>query len=313
MISNLTLKLVTINMKKSSFSLRFQNLKDKINRQLNLKDESLDQIENEYKDSVNSINRIINKLNKYKDNPNKVYNPLISDLQVHIDEPIRFAPKPVKTIYNDFRDSYPLLTGEENVSAWINSSDTSPDKSEFLSRVDTHINFLESIKDVYEKGLDDIENVSNTKDRLDYMSNASEQRGDDSVEDSVELDMKPSKIRSELIDKLNQIEEDIEDEDKKDDNIRLMTDREFIHYIIEYLKDPENRTDQYDHLRKAHPEQCRIIEENIRNVDSLYNLNYNKDELFRLNDKEIHFIENQVESDRDMTLEYFERQYEKNI
>jgi hypothetical protein len=45
--------------------------------------------------------------------------------------------------------------------------------------------------------------------------------------------MKPTRIWSELIDKLNKIEDEIEDEDKKDDNIKLMTDREFIHYVLE--------------------------------------------------------------------------------
>jgi hypothetical protein len=50
------------------------------------------------------------------------------------------------------------------------------------------------MKDVYEKGLENVKNVSNSRERLDYINNASEQRGDDSVGDSVELDMKPTRI-----------------------------------------------------------------------------------------------------------------------
>lgn len=301
-------------MDKISIDLKFQNAIDKMSRMMKSDKKSLNDMKDEYKETINLIDDIIDSLQYYKKEPENLYNEYTNELSTSlIDKKKNKLPKGVKVVYNEFGNEYPLLTGEEDKFCFRSKSSRRIDgKNEFIKKAKKHIQFLKEIRRVFRRAIDEIEKSSEKMDRIEYKKKASKQRDKNySSDESIMPDMTPEKVREELLETLDENKpDDQKEEDKEDDdsNMKLMTQREFIHFIIEHISKLSDRSEQYKFIKSAHPKQCEVIDNNIHGLNSLRNIDYNKDGLFKLNEIEMSYIEYRVKNDKHMTLEYYKEE-----
>lgn len=283
---------------------RLQDVMDKMARATKSDEESIEDMRERYEDSIDQIDEVIDQLRKYKRCPEIMYNDHDYTLSVYsLNKRVGKLPKSVKTVYNEFRSEYPLLTGEEDEHIFNYEHRETKHKKRIKKNSKKHISFLHDIKNIFERA---IEKISRTR----YTNKASKQRGDGSVKP----DMTPEKVRSELLSYLDEETSNKSDESNEgnkndeDDEMRIMTRREFIHFVTEHIKDlsdVEDKSEQYKFIKDAHPKQTEVIRKNIHGLNGLRRIDYTKDGLFKLSEVEIEYIKYQINNEKSVTLEYF--------
>lgn len=285
----------------------------------------LEEMEELYNSAIESTDEMIKWLNYYKKDPENPENSFddgilpeyrLTSLNNAVDD----SPKMVSRYYREYRSEVPLLTGEEQ--RFTASYDT--EWSKFKGRIDKHLDFVKEMRKEFKEGLELVEEAQEDLDREKYKKEAEEQRGNQyTIDDNkVMPDRKVEDIEKTvdeiLTDRLeDEIEEDEENKDEKanDGDISLMRPRQYVHYIIEYLKismgKSQEGSEYYNILKDGFPEQAEVIERNIHSLRHLDTVDFEKEGLRSLGDREKQYIKDRVRGDENPkeTLEEFKDDY----
>ena len=296
------------------FLCNLENNIGKIKRKTKSTEKVLDEVEELYTDSINGIDEMLRWLNYYKRDPeNPQYNPtnnkIIPDYKlVSLNNAVHDAPKIVREPYKKFRKEKPLITGNELPSN-MRDRNHNNEWTRFCKTIKSHENLLIKIKNVLNEGLDDIKESKKELKRQKYNEKSANQRGK-----SVNVDLKnaqpeitPDKIQnrlSKILDEELSEKENInnlEDDEKDDENIPLMEPRQFVHYLVEYLKhERHERSDYYWTLRKGFPKQAKKIESKVYSINDIHNIG-DDDDMRPLSPEEIKYIKDRVIENKPMT------------
>lgn len=302
-----------ISQKISNIGRRMKDLSKPVGEQLEDRKEM-------YEDAIEGTDEILRWLRYYKKDPENAEDTFSDSITpdytvVSVDSAVSDAPEIVSKPYKKYRRTVPLLTGDERLSAYYNN-----DWSNFKRRIDKHIELVKRMRQTFKQGLKAVEDAQESLNREEYKKQANEQRGDDySIDkEQVRPDETVSDIRESigdvLEDKIEQeIENEVEEEEKKDeeDEMSIMKTRQYVHYMVEYLRVIESSDDDpssyYKILKDGFPEQAEVIERNIYGMRSLERIDYEKEGMITLNDGEIEYIKDRVRGNRipDKTLEDF--------
>lgn len=308
-------------MRLSDISMKIDNAVGRIKRRFSSAEDALDDMEEMYEESISSIDEIEDKLNYYKRRPEELRNEYTKEVTTYsIDERVDESTDLVKKIYGQYRKERPLLTGDEDYYDFRRPiSGTKEEHERFRERAKEHIRFLSKVRSVLQDALEDVRKSEEKLEREKYKKKAAKDRDKsyDIDKDEIIPDSSPDKIRNELSDVLDdEIDEVTEEEEEEgkttEDEMSLMTERQFIHYIIEYLKSSRgSRSDYYKTLNQGYPEQSEIIERNVHSVRSLDRLDYETEGIIKLNQDEIQYIQDRVRNNREpvLTMEEFREEY----
>lgn len=306
----------------SSFSRRIRNTTKSL-------EDQLEDREDLYRDAIDSTDEMIRWLRHYKkdpDNPaNSMSDSILPDYRLtSLNNAVSESPKIVSKHYNEYRETVPLLTGEEtDFTRAYNSQFT-----EFKHRIKKHIKFVREMRSRFRDALDSVEDAQERLERQQYKKKAQDQRGDNHSIDKEQV--MPEDSISEVSDEIyeivaDKIEEETEDEseeedEEEDEDMRVMTTRQYVHYIIEHinvLRGTKSQPSEYHEILKdGFPEQSDVIDMHVNSIASLENIDSEKDGLIPLQGTEIKYIKKRVRDERkpDGTLEDFRDNYrEKEV
>lgn len=303
------------------FSRKLENTIGKIKRKTKSTEKVLDELEELYQDSIDGIDEMIRWLNYYTNDPEHVeYDPLDNKVipeykLVSLNNAVSDAPKLVSGPYRKFRKEKPLITGDELPSNMRDGYRTN-EWTRFCKSVKEHKSFLIQMKKVLREGLDDVKDSKKELNRRNYDEKSARQRGKSARNNSkdVKPEVTPESVRNQLSEMVNEEvsepekenKEDEENEDSEED-IRLMEPRQFVHYLVEYLKhDQRERSDYYWILKDGFPEQSSKIESKVHSINDIRKIGDDED-IRPLSPEEIKYVKDRVRNGKQMneTLESY--------
>lgn len=292
-------------------SRRFDSLLGRAKRRTKSVDEALDDMEEVYDDSIESIDEMLRWLNYYSSDPeNPQYEPIgygSTEFRLtSLDNEVNDAPKMIKKAYREYRKENPLLTGEENTMNMRASAFTTNKWTRFCSQVKKHRKFLRELKSMIKKARKEVKEAQDELKRQKYNKRAMDKRGDEATVDRDEImpDKTPEAIRDEIVDKLEDElrdeKKEQEEEDEEESNPNMMNQRQFVHFIIMNLKYSRGeRSDYYRTLKNGFPEQSKEIESEIYTLSDIQRIGRGDDDLLKrpLSDEEKEYIRKRVKQD----------------
>lgn len=297
-------------------SRRFDNLLGSARRRTKPVDEALEDMEEVYDESIESIDEMLRWLNYYSRDPeNPQYEPIghgstefkLTSLNNEVDD----APKLVRKPYVQYRKENPLLTGEENTINMMESSFGSNKWTRFCRQVKKHKKFLEELKSTIKEGRGEVQDAKDELQRQEYNKKAMDQRGEKTTVDREEIipDRTPGTVREEIAEKLEDRLQDEREEQEDEDNEEetdpnMMTPRQFVHFIVMHLKYSRGeRSDYYRTLKNSFPEQSEKIESEIYTLSDIERIGRGDDELVKrpLSDKEKEYVRERVNEDGEIS------------
>lgn len=310
-----------ISRKISAFGQRMKDTTKSVESQLEEREEL-------YRDAVDGTDEIIRWLRFYKRDPENPANSFSDSILpeyrlTSLNNAVSESPRIVSKNYQEYRDEVPLLTGEEQDFTAVYDSEW----RKFKRRVDKHIEFTRQLRKEFREALGDIEDAQERLDREQYRKESKNQRGDSYSIDKEEVmpDRRKTELTEDIYEMVSEkIEEETEDESKEeedesseDGDMPLMTTRQYVHYMIEYLKmndgHSSNGSEYYRILKDGFPDQAEVIERNVHTVWDLNSIDFEKEGMISLKDGEVQYIKDRIKGEKrpDKTLEDFKNEYEE--
>jgi len=297
-------------------SRRFDNLLGSARRRTKPVDEALEDMEDVYDESIESIDEMVRWLNYYARDPeNPQYEPIgygSTEFKLtSLNNEVNDAPKMVRKPYVQYRKENPLLTGEENTINMMESSYRNNKWTRFCRQVKKHRKFLRELKRTIKEARREVKDAKDELQRQEYNKKAMDQRGEKTTVDREEIipDKTPGKVREEIAEKLEDRLQDEKAEQENEDNEEdsdpnMMTPRQFVHFIVMLLKYSRGeRSDYYRTLKNSFPEQAKKIESEIYTLSDIQRIGRGDDELLKrpLSDKEKEYVRERVNEDGEIS------------
>jgi hypothetical protein len=258
-----------------TISRKISNVLDQAKRKSKPTEKALEDMEDIYDDSIESIDEMIKWLNYYlRDPENLKYEPINRSTEeirmTSFNNRVDDAPKMIQKPYRKYRSEKPLLTGDESTVGIDRSSHRTTDWDRFCDRANKHKKFLRDLKRLFKKGKDNVKKAKKELERQKYDKKAANQRGEKSDINSNEIlpDTTPEKIRNEIAKKVEDEvrENDDSNEDEEEENMQVMGTHKLVYFITNHVRKERGISydrDLYQIYKETYPKETEIIINNL--------------------------------------------------